>query len=225
MTKEEETQGALALVRQFVPELAVVKKSDSKLHKLIGRVLAKVGNKSYMESYATTIGTTIAIPTGNDMSWTVALHEGRHVLDFKRWGHLFSVGYLFPQLLGILGVLASLLVSVLVLCGFSPWLLLVLLSLVFLAPLPAPFRAMMEARAYLVTIGCLFWSNRLKEDWLVTGALATIFSTGGYYWMWPFKKMVARYFTKKLEALKADKLELDPYLAACRIYAGLLKQP
>jgi hypothetical protein len=224
VTETEKTAGAIALVKQFVPELIVTKKFDSRLHKAIGWILAKVGNKSYMESYATTIGTTIATPTQYNLSWTTALHEGRHGLDFKKWGHLFSIGYLFPQILGIVGVLLSLVACVCVLCGASPWLLLVLTSLAFLAPLPAPFRALAEIRGYTITLATLFWSNRIEDEQLVLRALVEVFVGPGYYWMWPFKSLVRKHFQKQLDALKADEFEQDAYLAACRVYALVVKE-
>jgi hypothetical protein len=224
MGDNEKTAGAIALVKQFVPELTVTKKSDSEFQRAVGWILAKVGNKEYMESYVTTIGTNVATPTKYNMSWSVALHEGRHAIDSKRVGHLlYGVGYMFPQIIGILGVPLSLLAGVLVLCGASPWLLLSLLSLAFLAPLPAPFRALAEARAYTVTLAALYWSRRIEDEQLVLAALIKIFVTGGYYWMFPFKSTVYRYFQKRLEALKAGTMELDSYLAACRVFAEAAK--
>lgn len=219
MTKEDQFRYAIDLVRKFVPQLTITQKAESRLHRFIGTVLGKVGNKQYMESYVTTIGTDIAIPTGG-ATWPFLLHEGQHAIDGLRTGKLlYSIGYLFPQIIGMVGAVLTLPLIIVVACGAPVSLLWLLTSLLFLLPWPAPFRALSEARAYALTLAVLYWANTIKDKQKIIDALVKTFSDSCYYWMWPFKKMVRKYFEGKLDALKTGTLELNPYYAACRTFA------
>jgi len=77
----------------------IVKKSDSKLMKLIGFILRPF-NKRFMTSYTTTIGSTIYSPTGTVDARLLA-HELVHVRQWKKWGLWFSFSYLFVLPFGI----------------------------------------------------------------------------------------------------------------------------
>lgn len=78
--------------------------------------------------------------------------------------------YLFPQILAIGALLAPL----------NPWLL---LCLVFLLPIPAPFRALIEVRAYRRSI-------ELGED---LEQVMKNFTGPTYYYMMPFPRLMNRW--------------------------------
>jgi hypothetical protein len=90
---------------------------------------------------------------------------------------LFNFAYLFPQILaplGFLGVLGN---------WVSPWFYLCFLFFVFVAPIPAPFRAWAELRAYRRSI-----EVRSSDDLMDNVERFTAPFTGpSYYYMWPFK--------------------------------------
>lgn len=71
----------------------IVKKSDSKLMRLIGWIL-KPFNKTFMTQYVTTIGSTIYSP------WEVIddgllQHELQHVSDSKKFPVIYELSYIF----------------------------------------------------------------------------------------------------------------------------------
>lgn len=126
----------------------VREKGSSDLMKLIGFLL--FFNPSFMTQYTTTIGSTVYFPDGyvvrqpDEAARTMA-HEGLHLDQARKNGRLkFSLQYLFPQVLAVFSLLA-----------FFAFLWLPMLwclcFLVFLAPLPAPWRVKYEREAYLVT--------------------------------------------------------------------------
>ncbi len=130
----------------------------------------------FMTSYITVIGKTIYFPS---LSWLMAdedrsinalLHECVHLSDIQERGVIiFSLGYLFPQILALGALL-------------TPWLgWWALGSLFFLLPLPAPFRAHWEARAYALDYILAHPATQKRQlDWSVKQ-----FSGMGYYRMAP----------------------------------------
>lgn len=90
-------------------------------------------------------------------------------------------------------------------------------------PLPAPFRAREEFRAYCVSMAADFWSGRdIDEayiDWLVEE-----FVGPNYLWMWPFRRKMRERFWAFLHDIRYDELERYPadyqaYLAEVRAFA------
>jgi hypothetical protein len=222
MTEKEKLQKAIDLGKSFCPTYKIVPKNTSTLHKTIGWIFSKIGNKDYMTNYGTTIHQITAFPdawlTGNELYiWQIALHEIQHAQDAQKVSNIvFDVGYLLPQLIGILGVLYSITILPILLLGGPLWPLWGLMSLLFLAPVPAFGRAYIEIRGYTVSIAVDYWSGTLGDesdylDWIVSH-----FSDFSYYRMWPFKKWVRSYFSQKLQELKAGTFQLTPYLAACK---------
>ena len=228
MTSQEKMGKAIALVKSFAPKYQVSLKKYSKLHKVIGWILSKLGNKTYMTDYATTIGQNTVIPDSmtpevDPQVWKEILHEGRHAADSNHYGDvLFGVAYLFPQVLGILGVVCSLAAVIAVALGATPWLLLGVVTCLLVAPLPAPLRAWAEVRAYTVTMATDYWTNTIGDqekyiDWLVE-----IFTGPGYYKMWPFPEQVRTYFEAKLTEIKFG-IPRDPYLFECEKLCSEIK--
>ena len=121
----------------------------------------------------------------------VLAHEWVHLSDRKRFGFLFDIGYLFPQCLAFLSLLAPFL---------SVWWLLCLL---FLLPIPSPTRAWLEFRGYSMTMACKWWltGNGINYYWIERQ-----FVGQWYYFMWPFKGIVRKMFEKQMEKIKNDDL-------------------
>ena len=163
-------------------------KDKSLFMKLLGLLL--FFNKGFMTKYITTIGSTIYFPnkefvTSKDQaSISILAHELVHIQQAKAYGTvLFSLLYLFPQCLAIFSLLAP----------FSLWFL---LCLVFLAPLPAPWRANFELGGYTMSLYMLnvqlkFFQNPPEKiyEFLNTEAdrmSRTYFMGPSYWFMWPF---------------------------------------
>ena len=134
-------------------------------------------NPHFMKYYSTTIGSHIYFPSRDfvkqdeQRAMRILAHELVHVLDAQKYGLLsFMLAYLFPQVL-VIGILSF------------PWLgLYALFFLIFLLPLPAPFRFYFESRAY--TIDKLLKPHTNVEDYV------DCFTSWDYYKMYPFPEKV-----------------------------------
>jgi hypothetical protein len=229
---EEQTKldKSIELVKKFCPDFTVSFKKDSNFHKLIGWFLSKIGNPRYNTAYITTIGQNMALPIAYKEScfkglWQTVLHEGQHAQDAQKVNnYIFGIAYLFPQLIGILGVLYTIAIAIALPLGAPLFLLWGCLSLIFLAPLPAFFRANTEIRGYTVTLAVDFWSGTLGDEEQYLNWLVNVFSGPNYYYMWPFKCWVRSYFASKIKELKSNVFYLTPYLAACKVLSKELAQ-
>lgn len=176
-------QGLIDSAQKYFPDLQVKYKADSKFMQLIGKVL--FFNKSFMTDYITTIGSTVYFPSQADVnanqtsSAITLLHELVHVYDAKGLSKpVFSILYLFPQILALL-FFPLLLVSLKVALPF----------LLFAAPIPAFFRMRFEKRAYFVS---LYVTNALSKRFHFNPDLdnqkvtwENQFKGSYYYFMWP----------------------------------------
>ena len=229
LSENDKINGVLSAIRCYVPGFSLKLKSESWLQRAIGKTMSLIGNKDYMSCYWTLIGKTVYRPTACnqgpvDGEWRVILHEGRHVDDCYKLGlPLYSFLYFFPQIFGILGILYALALIPALLLGAPAVLLWGLLSLLCLAPIPALGRAVIEARAYLVSLCVDFWSGTMGDEEEYLGRLVGRFTDSGYYFMWPFRGMVKRYFERCLEGLKTGTIKLDSYLLMCRTKANFYK--
>lgn len=110
-------------------------------------------------------------------------HEAVHEHDRIRLGSFpFAILYLLPQVLAVFGLL-----SLLAFWDLS-WLW-CLLFFLFLAPIPAPGRAWIEARAYRVNVTLaryVGWDPRL----VIEGIYNKNFGSAAYFFMMPFKGWV-----------------------------------
>jgi hypothetical protein len=189
-------------IQSVAPGYKVVKKEDSRLMKFLAIIL--FFTKDFMTRFTTTVGNTVYMPeqhlaagTGN---LSTLAHEAQHIWDHQRWyGHVFyAVGYVLPQALAA-GALLSLLAI-----WYSNWWLLCLLCLLFLAPIPAPFRAMTEKRGYLMSLAVAWWmygNDDIKEQgWPIDS-----FAGPSYYYMWPFRKSLAKWFSSELKQIQNGK--------------------
>ena len=132
------------MILDDIPKFEIVSKTTSFLMKVLSVIL--FFNKSFMTSYISVIYPRMYVPKlpwkENDhySAILVLAHEWVHLSDRKRFGLLFDIGYLFPQCLAFLSLLAPFL---------SVWWLLCLL---FLLPIPSPTRAWLEFRGYSMTM-------------------------------------------------------------------------
>lgn len=120
------------------------------------------------------------------------IHEMVHEDDRKKLGSLlFSLIYLFPQVLGLLSLLS-------ILSFIWPWMLWFLAFSVFLLPLPAPGRAWLEVRGYRINVAIakLFNGERYAE--IFAGMIfSRQFKSPAYYWMFPlFKRRIVKELLK-----------------------------
>ena len=173
----------IAKAQTYFPNLQVKYKDQSTLMKVLGKIL--FFNPTFMTQYVTTLGNTVYLPNEQyptqypEDAVTVFIHECTHMYDEQRLGKIpYTLGYMFPQLLFVLMWPLLFLVS---------WKIVLPLSLLFLAPLPAPWRAYFEQRAYFVQ---MLVNNKIYgEDPDNDGNLfAGWFRNGNYYFMWPFEQ-------------------------------------
>jgi hypothetical protein len=170
-----------------------------------------------MTSFVTTINKTIYFPTREDIdisglsSLATLSHEYVHVKQAnKYWFIFFSFLYLFPQIIAPL---------MLLFCFLNIWVGLGLFIL-FLAPLPAPFRTYFEFGGYSMS---LFVSNELlKEKNFSIDERRVIlmksieryntnnFKGPAYYFMWIFG--IENKFAEMVEKILAEKMEDEIYL-------------
>lgn len=177
--------------------LSIRFKDESRLMKALGAIL--FFNPQFMNRYITVIGNSVYFPSrvwlasNRDAAARVLCHELVHVADERRVGSwLFKLSYLFPQWLALLS-LSSIVIG--------PW---GLAFLLFLAPLPAPFRAFWELRGYMMTdaVYHLAFGSFADTNWL-----AEQFTTSSYYFMWPFRKGIERQIESNRTAILEDKMQ------------------
>jgi len=178
----------LPIAQQYFPKLQIKYKDQSLLTKIIGKIM--FFNKGFMTDYVTTIGNTVYFPNQDFVklrpvsSVVLLLHELMHVKDSQKFSRpLFSFLYLFPLSL----------IPFLIPLFFFWWKPALVLTVLFLLPLPAYFRMIFEKRAYMVSLYVVkslekrlnFTHDLIKDkDFYIDQ-----FHTGAYYFSWPFKSI------------------------------------
>lgn len=214
---DKETFDALVMTaKSFAPNFKVIPKNKHWLHKLIGAF-----SKLYMEQYWTTVGSTVAYPTGGDPygSWEVIPHEGRHAIQAKRVSEFLFV---FLYLMGhftwfIIGALLTLIVSVPLWVKVSWWAgLIPLVTFLVASPVPfAFFRYRWEYEAYTMSIAVVYWrtGEMPSDDYLKHMSLQ--FTTWLYWFMWPFgSKSMMKRLRKARDTAMSPNYTKDKYNAA-----------
>lgn len=171
-------------------------KDESFFMKLLGFIL--FFNPKFMTNYTTTIGRTVYFPNHkwlaekkDDVAHVLA-HELVHIRDADEAGSLiFSYGYLFPQSFAVLSLFATFV---------SPWWLLCLL---FLLPIPAPIRTYYELRGYAITDATYYKSTGEFTD---ISWMSSQFTSGSYFFMWPFKNNIESRILDNRSLIAAGKL-------------------
>ena len=192
-----------ASLAKKLPGFKVDFKDESILMKLIGMIL--FFNKAFMTGFITTVGYTVYWPNKEslekrgDNAMSTLAHEYRHAKDAKKVTRpLFGFLYLLPQLLAAPGLLSMLIMIPLLIfsvISWSWWMLPLMLTALFVAPLPAYFRMKYEVNGYKMS---LFMFNELlkevgfkpsaRKDKLIISAenKDNNFTGPNYYYMWPF---------------------------------------
>ena len=170
------------ILKEF-PDFRTINKSDSRLMKVIDRVLRIItlGKMStYMTGFITTMGTTVYVPDSWDSmsetsKMTVLRHERVHMRQARRYGRLwFSLLYL-------------------------------------LVPLPlglAWFRAKFEMEAYEESLAAMleyYGADSLGPKSRTQDNTIRHFMSAEYFWMWPFRGYMDRWYTRTVERLTRDK--------------------
>jgi len=161
-------------------------------------------NHGFMTQYTTTVGETIYFPSQKFVkthpisSCVVLLHELVHLYDQKRLGKpAFTVSYLFPQILVPICLALFMLIT---------WKIMLPLTLLCVAPIPAFFRMYWEKRAYLSSFYILqVLGERMNFDpHLRTqeNIFLKYFHGSSYYYMWPFHD-IDKQFDKARESAVA----------------------
>lgn len=188
----------------YFPNLKIAYKNESKFMKFIGTLL--FFNKAFMTTYITTIGSTVYFPNAeyvnnNDKEASIVLlHEITHMYDSKKITRpIFTLGYLFPQILFLLFIPML----------FVNWIV-ALCCLLFILPIPSPTRMYFEKRGYLVS---LYSYNKLgiKNDQTALKATETffesLFKNSAYYFMWVFNIQTS--FDKGIALIEQNKIPFN----------------
>jgi hypothetical protein len=180
---------ALANYGMAVHAMQIRFKDESFSMRALGKLL--FFNNKFTSSFTTTIGRTIYFPSRQwcaedpGRASSVLAHELVHIDQYAQWNLGFVVGYLFPQVLALLSVLAI---------WFGP---VALAFLLFLLPLPAPLRARFEAQAYNTSIAVAEQIAQVTLTPLAVRSMAVSiaqanFSSANYYYMWPWTNSAAQ---------------------------------
>lgn len=210
------------LVRRFLSEVTEkvnpsfrirTKDKPDWIYRIV-RAVVGIFNKDLDEHYITVISGTCWVPpsfavrSARDQIETLA-HETVHEYDRKRLTTpVFTLLYLFPQILGILALLAILAI------WFGPGWLWCLGFILFLAPIPSPGRMWIELRGYQTNMMLAKyvgkWNTPEGLEW-VAEYYSKQFTGSGYYFMWPFRKHVIKLLVNntKFEQEGIGKIILD----------------
>lgn len=193
------------VTKKISPNFIIKPKSEkSGLYALVSPFI-KLFNKEVDTRYITVLFGTMWVPddfydSTDDSMLQILAHETRHEYDRKIYGSvLFSLIYLFPQVLVVLSLLSVLAI------WFGPAWLLWLLSLLFLAPLPAPGRAYLERNGYRINYIVERWGNGSNDEDMqaVVDWYAKHFTGPSYYFMFPFRNAVIKQLSDE-ESIKKD---------------------
>jgi len=154
------------VLKQTIPGFEIRYKADSFPWKDLPDKIARI-DLFWDEDAATTVGSTIWFPRREYVEkspraafYTLA-HEAVHAFDFAKAKVGFGIGYLSPQVFALVFIVAAIIVGA---CGSLFWILPAVLALVAVAPLPSPWRADAEARAYAMGFAIDHWTGREEED-------------------------------------------------------------
>lgn len=191
-----------ALVSEEIPGFSVDYKDTTKDWKLrFAAVVVGLFNERFMTGYTTTLFPKVYFVSEEKMrrnyvgSFRTLAHEYVHLYDQKQHPLWFPLSYLFPQVLAVFSLLA------LGAIWYFP-LIWCLLFLVFLAPLPAPWRSKWEIRGYLMNLLIESRVNDGRVPVRLKNLLSDVFTGWGYYKMWPFSGIVSREIDKFVEQVE-----------------------
>lgn len=178
------------LKNKYCNKLNIKYKNESWFMKFLSKILFFA--PEFTSKYTTTIGNSVYFPSrlfveSNSLKQIETLaHEFRHIFDSNKYSNIiFSLSYLFPQILFIL------IIPLIFLIGWYS-----LFCLIFLLPLPAYFRMRWELNGYIMSIFVGYYLMREKgiadaEILKLLNKFAkridkNAFRGPVYYFMWPF---------------------------------------
>lgn len=188
----ESFNAAVSKAQTYFPGLNIQYKDESLLMKFLAKIL--FFNPKFME-FTTTLGSTIYLPSKVRLgqfpigATVTLLHELSHIYNSKKkTGFIFSLLYLCPQLLFVIGL------PIFFLFGLMK----ALLCLLFLLPIPSYTRMIEERQAYTISLYALNKLNNMgfhtdldvKRDEYIAE-----FSGPSYYFMWWLPGMEAYFDT------------------------------
>jgi len=194
------------VVLRTIPEAKVFIKSSSFLMKAIYYVsFMWIWQRKFMTDYTTTIGYKVYAADWmvDQKAWGtlygIMRHEFVHMLQKRKWGNLFTLGYLFPQIFALLafGSISAI--------WLGPWGLMPLVFILALLPFPSPFRSKWEAEGYTQTI-LVSYERRGAIDNRMIDRIKKHFTGPDYYFMNPFKGRVDKMFEKIVSDIKSKKI-------------------
>ena len=165
--------------------MKLIPKEESTISKILAFIVRPFC-PDFQTRYVTTLNTTILGPKSwleNDEAVVRTLaHEYVHVYDWGNLKILFPILYLFPQILalGAFGALGAIWGPIE--CLHFLW------CLLFLTPLPAPFRAHFEFRGYAMSMAMQYWIRGKLDRKNPPKYIVQNFVGSSYFFMWPFKK-------------------------------------
>jgi hypothetical protein len=186
LTLDQQIDTTLVFIKSKIPKFEIVDKEKSFFMKVLKTVLFFM---PFMK-YVTTIGWKVYLSGGlerlraaSDESKrhfiSVILHEFTHMRRCQRLGFIYNLIYLTPQIFALGAIFVFL----------SP---LFLLFLLFLAPIPSPGRAWIEFEGYCTSAAVYGWLGMgVPLDYLTRQ-----FTSSAYYFMWPFRTSVERWFLR-----------------------------
>ncbi|MEZ4775348.1 MAG: hypothetical protein R3D00_19345 [Bacteroidia bacterium] len=167
----------------------------------------------FLSRFTTVVGNNIYFPNRSfirmnpDAAMRTLAHEAVHILDMDRWTPGFFAGaYLFPQILA-LGVFLFPFLGI--------W---ALLFLLFLLPIPAPFRTYFEVRGYAMDVLTVAPHQRKA----VLDQAVAQFTGWNYYKMFPFESSVRAQITEWVN--KAEKGEAKDLMKILLIYELVVEE-
>jgi len=195
-------------IQPIVPGYKVVRKKDSLLMRFLGVILFFVPN--FMENYGTTVGNKVYLTDNSLKNQHIGLavhlgHEAQHVYDKQHFflrAFGYGIFYLLPQVLALVA-LGSLLAI-----WFDIRWLWCLTALALAAPIPSYGRMWVERRGYLLSFMGYSWVYGDEQSAKIMGRQIKQFTGPAYYFMWPFKKSLLKWFTKNI-----TKYQNNPELA------------
>lgn len=214
---KERFERAVELVKTHIPDLKIMFKNTSRLMRFLG-LITKLFNKEFLTNYTTTVMSRVYYPSPKYLSddytrgLEILFHEFVHLWDRKQSGNIaYVLRYLFPQWLALIPLLLTCVLPWFV----SPaWLIILvglLLTAIPLLPWPAPFRAAIELRGYVVNMAFHFWLYHVDDMADDSKWIATQFTGWSYYRMAPNRKRLLEKLAKYAEKIRTNTITDQPY--------------
>ena len=182
MAIKEDYEALLVEIKKEFPDFDIIKKTDSKLMKLIDvclKVITFGQMKTFMTNFITTLGVKVYVTEKWESSRLVdkvevLRHERIHMRQGKKYGRfLFSFLYLlFPLPVGL-----------------------------------AYFRKKFEQEAYEESIRAIYQyhGEKAASSSRVREFIISQFTTANYFWMWPFRGNLEKWYDSTIEKIKSGK--------------------